>query len=540
LGAGPQSGQVGELAVLGAQRLGKRKRSIIASIEAFGGLPLPDPRGRNRPLRLARLTALTSFQIIAGPVAGIAALALAPATLVHAQAPKDADEAKKRLESKRNELESAKQRTKSLETDVTDITAERERINSRLLETADLIKKSEAQLTTIETRLGELQEQERILKGSLNQRNGQISKLLSALQRMGRNPPPVLITQREDALEMVRSAMLLSAAFPELGNQAKVLTTRLTELARVMGDIRTQRDQLKTEMTRLGDARTRLSGLMEEKKSTLDERQSELKRMRTATADITRNVKDLNELITKLDQAVKDNTALGNYDAQQQQKQAVATANITQNSSAPPAPANIIAPNSPAAPPPNQKAPAPPAEAPPSNATKDSAKGVDVVVLSPGATLGSPGRIKPEIAFVDATGRLPLPAQGRQVLGFGEKTQFGGQSKGIVLETRQGAQVTSPCDGWIVYAGEFRSYGQLLIINAGGGYHVLLAGLSQIDVQPGQFVLAAEPVGTMTGWPQQSPPTSNNAPVLYVEFRKDGRPVDPDPWWAAGHRKVQG
>jgi septal ring factor EnvC (AmiA/AmiB activator) len=155
--------------------------------------------------------------------------------------------------------------------------------------------------------------------------------------------------------------------------------------------------------------------------------------------------------------------------------------------------------------------------------------------------LGSPGRIKPEIPFAQATGRLPLPAQGRQVLKFGEKTQYGGQSKGIVLETRQGAQVTSPCDGWIVYAGEFRSYGQLLIINAGGGYHVLLAGLSQIDVQPGQFVLAAEPVGTMSGWSQQ-PQTAavNNAPVLYVEFRKDGTPIDPDPWWVPGHQKVQG
>jgi septal ring factor EnvC (AmiA/AmiB activator) len=183
---------------------------------------------------------------------------------------------------------------------------------------------------------------------------------------------------------------------------------------------------------------------------------------------------------------------------------------------------------------------APPKEAP-ALAPPSTSKGTDVVELSPGATLGSPGRIKPEIAFSDANGRLPMPAQGRQVLGFGEKTQFGGQSKGIVLETRQGAQVTSPCDGWIVYAGEFRSYGQLLIINAGGGYHVLLAGLSQIDVQPGQFVLAAEPVGTMSGWAQQAQPAAaNNAPVLYVEFRKDGRPIDPDPWWVAGHRKVQG
>ncbi|MCK9909835.1 hypothetical protein MXD81_11895, partial [Microbacteriaceae bacterium K1510] len=182
---------------------------------------------------------LSSLYLIAGPLAGVAALAIAPAALVHAQAPKDADEAKKKLESKRNELDDVEKKTTSLQTDVDDIAAERERINSRLLETADLIKRSEAQLTTIETRLGELQDQERILKGSLNQRNDQIAKLLSALQRMGRNPPPVLITQREDALEMVRSAMLLSAAFPELGSQAKVLTARLNELARVMGDIRT-------------------------------------------------------------------------------------------------------------------------------------------------------------------------------------------------------------------------------------------------------------------------------------------------------------
>jgi septal ring factor EnvC (AmiA/AmiB activator) len=478
---------------------------------------------------MAQLAALARRYVCAGALAGVALLAVAPSPPALAQTPSKPDDVKKTLESKRNELEKVQKRTQTLQTDVEGLAAERERLNSRLVETADLIKKSEAQLTTIETRLGELEEQQRILKGSLNQRNNQIAKLLSALQRMGRNPPPVLITQREDALEMVRSAMLLSAAFPELGTQAKALTARLTELVRVMTEIRTQGDQLRTEMTRLNDARTRLAGLMEEKKVTLDERQSELQRMRVAAADISRNVSDLNELISRLDRAVKDNTGLGAYDEQQRKQ---AAPNITPNSSP------LIAPNSPAALPAISKAPS---KETPAVAPTFTSKGTDVVELSPGATLGSPGRIKPEIAFSNASGRLPMPAQGRQVLGFSEKTQFGGQSKGIVLETRQGAQVTSPCDGWIVYAGEFRSYGQLLIINAGGGYHVLLAGLSQIDVQPGQFVLAAEPVGTMSGWAQQAQPaTTNNAPVLYVEFRKDGKPIDPDPWWVAGHRKVQG
>ena len=60
-----------------------------------------------------------------------------------------------------------------------------------------------------------------------------------------------------------------------------------------------------------------------------------------------------------------------------------------------------------------------------------------------------------------------------------------------------GAQVTAPCDGWVVFAGNFRSYGQLLIINAGGGYHVLLAGMERITVDLGQFVLTGEPVAVM-------------------------------------------
>jgi len=165
-------------------------------------------------------------------------------------------------------------------------------------------------------------------------------------------------------------------------------------------------------------------------------------------------------------------------------------------------------------------------------------------VLAPGGervAMLTPGRIKPAIPFPDAKGLLPLPAQGRRVLTFGEKTQYGSQSRGLVLETRHGGQVVSPSDGWIVYAGEFRSYGQLLIINAGGGYHILLAGLSQIDVQLGQFVLAGEPVGVMSA-AAKSPQAKaqDNAPILYIEFRKDKQPIDPDPWWSDASRKVQG
>jgi len=469
---------------------------------------------------------------VAAIIAGLmltAALPLCRSAI--AQAPAASVKAKKDLENRRVELENVQKRTTSLESDVSSLKVERERLNARLVETAALIKMSEAKLTAMEARLGELEEQEKLLRGSLNQRHGQIAKLLAALQRMGRNPPPVLITQREDALKMVRSAMMLAAAFPEMRGQALALADRLNELVRVKTEIRDQSQQLRTEMTRMTDARTRLSGLMEAKKVSLDQRQSELKRMRLAADEISNSVTDLNELIARLDKAVQTSTGLGAYDAETK-RQAQADADQGEPAAATPGAGSKSAADS-----------AKEGEEKKIAALTPPPVSRNYVELAPGASLvpGSPGRIKPALPFHKAQARLPMPAQGRQVLTFGEKTQYGGKSKGLVLETRNGAQVTSPCDGWIVYAGEFRSYGQLLIINAGGGYHVLLAGLSQIDVQPGQFVLAAEPVGTMSGWPQQAKAAAHSsAPVLYVEFRKDGRPIDPNPWWVAGHQKVQG
>ena len=126
---------------------------------------------------------------------------------------------------------------------------------------------------------------------------------------------------------------------------------------------------------------------------------------------------------------------------------------------------------------------------------------------------------------------------------FGAPDGIGGAEKGISIATRAGAQVTAPGDGWVVYAGPFRSYGQLLILNAGGGYHVLLAGMDRISVDLGQFVLTGEPVAVMGNGSHIAAilATGSSQPVLYIEFRKDGTPVDPGPWWAAGEgEKVRG
>ena len=458
-------------------------------------------------------------------------------TPAHAQTARSIDpaDARRRLDAQESELKTARDREQAIARDVAEIDAERERLKQRLVETAALIQKSEAKMSAIEARLGELEAQEKIVRGSLNQRHGQISRLLGALQRMGRNPPPVMITRRSDALQMVRSAMLLAAAFPELRGQAMQLSGRLQELVRVMDDIRSESQRLKTETERLTDAQVKLAGLMEERKKSLEQRRDELADVRRAAAEITRNVTDLNELITRLDKTVTENTGLGTYEKE------VAAAAAAEQVATPAPPAKptgplIVTPD---------PAPGPAAStAKRTEVALNVPKPGEIVELRPSGApqrTVNPGRIKPAIPFHKTRGRLPLPAVGRAVLNFGEKTQYGGNSKGVVLETRAGAQITSPCDGWVVYAGEFRSYGQLLIINAGGGYHILLAGLSRIDVEPGQFVLAAEPVGTMSGAATtRELNNGTDAPVLYVEFRKEGTPIDPNPWWVNGPEKVQG
>jgi septal ring factor EnvC (AmiA/AmiB activator) len=136
--------------------------------------------------------------------------------------------------------------------------------------------------------------------------------------------------------------------------------------------------------------------------------------------------------------------------------------------------------------------------------------------------------------FAALRGQMPLPVAGRVDKRFGEDDGTGGGMQGDMLITQSGAIVTTPADGIVLYAGPFRSYGQLLILDAGDGYHVVLAGMDRISVSLGQSVLAGEPVGLMGEARLASTVTfgvESTGPELYVEFRKDGKPIDPSPWW---------
>jgi septal ring factor EnvC (AmiA/AmiB activator) len=395
-----------------------------------------------------------------------------------AQTP-SAEEARKRLKDDKTLLDAKEKRSRELEANAEKLRREIKAIADRLVETGKHIQASEARLSVIETNQGKLEQQEAELRESLARRHGTLSALLATLQRMGRNPPPVMITRRKDALTMVRSAMLLAPAIPELQSQAEVLAKDLTQLSQVIQSSRAESERLRAEKLQHEKARVRLASLQENKRTAGAQYQAELENLRKEVARIAGSVKEVNELLSKLDKELPEHTQDGKAGA----KDAIVMA-------------------------PSQK--------------------------SPSAMV----RIKPQIPFAQAKGQLPLPIPGIRVISFGEKTKHGGLSKNIGIQARYGGTVVSPCDGTVLYAGEFRNYGQLLIISPGDGYHVLISGLSQMDVQVGQSVLMGEPVGVMSSAARGA--EDKAGPVLTVEFQKDRRSIDPDPWWSGASRKGQG
>jgi septal ring factor EnvC (AmiA/AmiB activator) len=149
-------------------------------------------------------------------------------------------------------------------------------------------------------------------------------------------------------------------------------------------------------------------------------------------------------------------------------------------------------------------------------AAKQAAKApvrVSPVQRSPIAPGGKP--------IAQMKGLLPYPAAGTIVVRFGEK-EVAGHAKGIKIAARKGAQIVSPYDGQIVFAGPFRGYGHLVIISHGNGYHSLLAGLADLQAVVGQWVLMGEPVGRM--------PERTEREELYLEMRHEGDAMDPLPW----------
>jgi murein hydrolase activator len=385
------------------------------------------------------------------------------------------------LKALREQQQKSTEAEAEIKRQIEEIGNDRRKLNQALIDSAAKLREVETKVSDTETRLKPLDAQEATIRSSLEGRRSVIGEVLAALQRIGRRPPPALIASPEDALQAVRTAMVLGAVLPEMRDQVADLAKDLSGLLAVRKKIDEERDTLKKQLASLGDERTRMSALIDERQKQEAERETALAAERTRAADLAKQAGTLKDLIAKLEQGLD----------------------------------------------------------PATRAAREAARGEP----RPLSALQDPGRMAPAVAFASLRGRVPVPVNGVKLKVFGDSDGTGGTEKGVSIASRAGAQVTAPADGWVVYAGPFRSYGQLLILNVGGGYHVLLAGMDRISVDLGQFVLTGEPVAVMGNGSQVAAilATGSSQPVLYVELRKDGTPVDPGPWWASGEgEKVRG
>lgn len=123
-----------------------------------------------------------------------------------------------------------------------------------------------------------------------------------------------------------------------------------------------------------------------------------------------------------------------------------------------------------------------------------------------------------------------VPVAGPVVRRWGESTESG-PARGMAFRAPPNGRVVSPCTGRVAFAGPFRSYGVLVILDCGSKYHFVLAGLDRLDVEAGAAVRPGDPVGSMPDW---DPASNTRRPALYVELRHDGESIDPAPFLRSG------
>ncbi len=391
------------------------------------------------------------------------------------------DQATSDYEKLTSEISVTGDRLKQLEDEVAGLKKDQASITAALIQSAKTDKKLEQDIGGIADKLASLRAQEDGIRASLRARRGVLAEVLAALERVGLNPPPAILVRPDDALASVRSAVLLGAVVPEMRGQVEELAGDLKQMQTVTASITQEQERLKTARIAQAGERERQSLLLDEKKKLQAQSETEIEAQRKHSEELAAKAGSLKDLIGSLDQQMAGVRAAA--DAARK------------------------------------------AEADRLAAAKERA----------GETAPDANRLRAPADFVSLQGKLALPAAGKMARRFGDPDGLGGKMMGQVIETLPSATITSPSDGVVLYAGKFRSYGQLLILDAGGGYHVVMAGMGRIDVVQGQFVLAGEPVGAMGEKLLASVApieVGNGAPLLYIEFRKDGKPVDPAPWWS--------
>ncbi len=357
-------------------------------------------------------------------------------------------------------------------------------IRQALVESAETRNDLETKIEAGEKKLIGLREKEAEIRASLYERRGLLAEVLAALERMGRNPPPAILVKPSDALGSVRSAILLGAVVPGLRQETATLLADLDDLSNTLASITKERESLKNLMVSRLEEEKRMSLLLEENRQQSEVSAQVLADEQKRAEELAARAGSMQELMASLEQEIGSvrEAAKRVRELEAQRKQTEGGVSFD------------------------------PARLPDKN------------------------RIAPAFAFTGLKGKLSLPVRGDVVSEFGDPRGGGSKAQGITIAARADALVTAPADGWVIYAGKFRSFGQTIVLDVGENYRIVMTGMEKVNVRAGQFVVAGEPVAEMGQTRIASAAAlalETEAPTLYIEFWYHKDPIDSRAWWSA-------
>jgi murein hydrolase activator len=421
-----------------------------------------------------------------------------------------ANTAEEELKALQKALASSVSRNQSFTSQLNNLDAEIIALKSKLVAAAKNLISLDQKLVNVEQRLKDIKQVEDDTIEDLEKRNVELAATLSALINLSRQPEGTVIGNPAGLVDSLRTSALLRNIIPSLKEDADQLGRQLETLATLRSDYSREKAEFENLREKRLAEQESVDQLIAAKKAA----QSTLLQARTKEQnrlnELTANLRDTTALMKKLQRDQQKAKAKEERRLQQEiarkeaelkkQQDHAKKASRDKNLQASDQTAKTIDSNQ--------------------NQVKTKEKPVQVARVDIGRR------------FIEAKGTLPLPVGGTIVSNYNESHKAG-QQKGIVIESRPEAAVISPFDGQIAFAGPFRHYGLLLIIDHGDGFHTLLAGLGSIEGTVGQLLLAGEPVGQMKK-------SSNEKPKLYMELRSKGSPINPEPWLLANNRKVSG
>lgn len=392
-----------------------------------------------------------------------------------------ADVSKADLAKMEREVQAQNLEHKKLQAQATQISLELTRISKDMIASAKQIQNSEEKISRMESELETLRADLKKAEENFVVEDDNLIKTLSALQNLALKPTEALFVQPLTPVEIIRSAMLLREAVPYLQENAARIREDLEKIEAQKNLVEKQVARIIRQKKILEKEHEQMKALVQRKSKIRNAVEIKSVKAKKKVEQLASQANDLRDLLNKLEKQRQEKLR-----RQEEERRRLAELKAAEARRA-------------------------------AEETKklEEKQRADLI------------KFKPEVInevgenFVKAKGHLLRPARGPVVTAYGEQMSKGVTSKGIIIKTRSQAQVISPYDGTVIFAGPFRGYGNLIIIEHGQGYLSLLAGLEEVDCELGQMLLAGEPVGQM--------PESGDA-RLYIELRKDNHPVNPLTW----------